>query len=67
MNSGKPTEKPMETETSEESGWSAIPIKKTESIEASVDQSQEAEQQIYSAPDTPAPTQETGGPDKPTA
>ena len=60
-------DKPMEKQPPEQSGWSAIPIKKNESLERSVDESQEVEQLIYSAPDTPPPSQETGGPDKPTA
>ena len=62
-----PEVKPLETQQLEPSGWSAIPIKRTETREQ-VDEPQEAEQNVFVQPDnTSAPTQETGGPDKPTA
>lgn len=51
---------------SEPSGWSQIPITKFDSERTDVEE-QNAEQQVFSKPDSEPPTQETGGPDKPTA
>ncbi len=50
----------------EPSGWSQIPTTKFDTIRSDAEK-QDAEQKVFSEPGSIPATQETGGPDKPTA